>query len=51
MQRRHLLQGLAASVLPGWAHAQADWPTRPLRMIVPFPPGGTTDGGTRRVAT
>ncbi len=51
MQRRHLLQGLAASVLPGWAHAQADWPTRPMRMIVPFPPGGTTDVVTRLVAT
>src|SRR5688572_15967334 len=23
--------------------AQADWPTRPVRFIVPFPPGGTVD--------
>lgn len=49
MRRRHLLALPAALVLPGIARAQA-WPTRPVRMIVPFPPGGTTDVVARLVA-
>ena len=32
------------------AHAQkADWPTRPVRFIVPFPPGGSVDPLARLV--
>ena len=41
MQRRQLLASLAAvSFVPGMSFAQEG---KPLRMIVPFPPGGATD--------
>lgn len=29
------------------ARAQADWPSRPIRLIVPFPAGGLVDGFAR----
>ncbi|MBR0680488.1 tripartite tricarboxylate transporter substrate binding protein [Roseomonas eburnea] len=42
---------LAATMLPMAAHAQApSWPTRPVRFIVPYPPGGPTDIMGRIVA-
>jgi tripartite-type tricarboxylate transporter receptor subunit TctC len=42
MQRRHLPALLAALPLPALAQPRA-WPDRPIRLIVPAPPGGTTD--------
>ena len=42
--RRALLGGLALGALaPAVARAQAPWPNRPIRLIVPFAAGTTTD--------
>jgi len=43
LQRRTLMLALGAAALPG-VHAQtAPWPNKPIRYIVPFAAGGTTD--------
>jgi len=52
--RRRMLAGAAGAVatscLPAGALAQAAYPSRPMRMIVPWPPGQATDLAGRVVA-
>ena len=50
MHRRHLIQAAAAAAVFPLAVRPQSWPTKPLRWVVPFPHGGTTDYFTRMVA-
>jgi tripartite-type tricarboxylate transporter receptor subunit TctC len=51
-RRSLLLIALAGTVLAAGsvAHAQTAWPTRPVKLVVPYPPGGNADTISRLVA-
>jgi tripartite-type tricarboxylate transporter receptor subunit TctC len=48
MQRRRLIA--ASLALPALVRAQSDYPARPIRVVVPFSPGGAVDGPMRAIA-
>lgn len=53
MHRRNLLAALTLGLLAGpmtAALAQSDYPSRPVKVIVPFPAGGTSDLMGRAIA-
>jgi tripartite-type tricarboxylate transporter receptor subunit TctC len=54
VSRRRLLGAggalAVAGALPRGAGAQAGWPGRPIRFVVPFPAGGGADLGARAIA-
>jgi len=43
LNRRSLIAGLAAVPAVARAQGAADWPKGQIKIIVPFPPGGSTD--------
>src|SRR5499426_62245 len=49
LTKRVLLSGLAAAPFIRTACAQSDWPQRPVRVMVPYPPAGGADTTARIV--
>ena len=49
LTRRAALALTAAGLAPGLSLAQSDFPTKPIRMVVTFPPGGSADAVVRMI--
>src|SRR5712691_12660501 len=51
LRRRHILESAAAAflifALAATVHAQGSYPSKPIRLIVGFPPGGGMDLSAR----
>ena len=50
MINRRALLGASLAALAPLAWAQADWPTRPIQLLLGFPPGGPNDLVARAMA-
>src|SRR4051794_22298874 len=50
LSRAMLAIALASTIAPAVAQPAPAWPTKPIRMIVTFPPGGSADATVRVVA-
>lgn len=50
MTSRRVLLGAAAATLAAPAYAQPAWPARPVRILISFPPGGSSDFVARVIA-
>lgn len=49
LHRRGLVAALAAALLPATVWAQDAWPSKPIRIVVPYPAGGSTDQLARAI--
>ena len=49
-RRFNIVAMLALCAVAGLAQAQGGWPTKPIRIVLPFPPGGPSDIAMRLAA-
>ncbi len=50
MKTVKILLGAICVCMSSWAFSQTSWPSRPIKLIVPYPPGGPVDQLARTVA-
>jgi tripartite-type tricarboxylate transporter receptor subunit TctC len=50
INRRQALSAIAFSLVGAASAQEAAWPTRPITLVVPYPPGGQMDAITRTLA-